>query len=572
MLYVAGGIRRRGRVDGRRELKVSMAAERRATAVLFMTAVARDGRSRPTPEHHQRRWTMTLAMLACIALMTSCASTTVAAGPTKPFYGLCYGPFRVGQSPDLGIHPGSSEIADDLTHLLPLTDRIRLYSSTRSGRDAAERASSLGFREILAGIWLGRDPKANEREISAALDLARRRLRGVTMLVVGNEVLLRRDLAPQSLLELIRRVKREGRLPVAYADAAPIWIEGPPEVDEMAREVDLILVHVYPFWEGVAVGDAPARYEEILARIRARHPGKPIAVDETGWPAEGEAVGAAEPSLANQTAWVEFIRSRATRDHTFYFEAFSEDWKASHEGRRGATWGLFTSTGTPRASLVAACRASEAPTPQSFDRQPRAPADADPSRFYVYRDDGDAVNHGIWKGWMPEAAGDMLKLDLADRTTRAHGSTAVRVDVTFAPPNWCGVAVVSDDPWAWGKMPTRAFDLSQARRLVFWARGQRGGEYIQVKVGMTGGAPHGDSAPAPIATPWIKLTTDWRRYELGLDGAVLSRVVTPFVFVVDRAHNPGNQLAFFLDEIYVETGGQTVGSPTTPAESAPDAH
>src|SRR6185436_1393695 len=120
-------------------------------------------------------------------------------------------------------------------------------------------------------------------------------------------------------------------------------------------------------------------------------------------------------------------------------------------------------------------------------------------------------------------------------------------------PGWAGLAAASADDY-WGRAPSdAAYDLSAARNLVFFARGARGGESIQVKVAIAGDQPYGDSAPYPAETPWITLGKDWARYELPLESFDLRRVITPFAFVVSRAHGSGSgAFTFYLDEIYFE--------------------
>ena len=170
--------------------------------------------------------------------------------------------------------------------------------------------------------------------------------------------------------------------------------------------------------------------------------------------------------------------------------------------------------------------------------------------WYVYRDAGYQENHGEWTNWMPENSGEMLKLSLADRSDPASGATAVRVDVIkFEKPNWCGIAV-SSYPDGWGETPQPVYNLRTAKKLSFRARGAKGGETIQVKVAIAGDKPYGDSAKIPFATHWITLTKTWTTYELPVEGKDLGKVITPFAFVTDKAHNPDGAFTFYLDDIF----------------------
>lgn len=139
-------------------------------------------------------------------------------------------------------------------------------------------------------------------------------------------------------------------MPVAYAEIAPFWIQNSPAVDQIAAVVDHIVVHIYPFWEGVSIEEAPKFYENMIVKVRAKFPGKSVSVGETGWPADGQTVGKAVASSANQATWFRFISNRSHRDRAYYFSAYSKDWK-SDEGPVGPAWGIYRANGTIRPAL-----------------------------------------------------------------------------------------------------------------------------------------------------------------------------------------------------------------------------
>ena len=91
----------------------------------------------------------------------------------------------------------------------------------------------MGFH-ILLGAWIGTDLDQNEKEIRAALELARRYPQTVSAIVVGNEVLLRREMSVAKLAALIRDVKEQSPVPVAYADVAH-FIEQEPAGGRVPR-------------------------------------------------------------------------------------------------------------------------------------------------------------------------------------------------------------------------------------------------------------------------------------------------------------------------------------------------
>lgn len=275
---------------------------------------------------------------------------SVASDAEGPFFGLCYSPFRQGQSPETNIKPSRKQIREDLILLRKLTSRLRLYGLSQTGQTVIAEASKLDF-EILAGLWIGPDELANEREIGAAIELSRRELPGLKTMIVGSEALLRQDVTPDHLVELIRRVRRETGLEVAYADIASFWSDH-PAADRIASEVDHIVVHIYPFWDGVGIEQAPAHFADALNQVRKRYPDKTITVGETGWPADGQSVGNAIPSPENQATWVRFVFSQSQEHRIFFFAAFDETWKVPFEGSVGAHWGIHTIDRTIRPALV----------------------------------------------------------------------------------------------------------------------------------------------------------------------------------------------------------------------------
>jgi hypothetical protein len=88
------------------------------------------------------------------------------------------------------------------------------------------------------------------------------------------------------------------------------------------------------------------------------------------------------------------------------------------------------------------------------------------------------------------------------------------------------------------------FDLSGAKRIVFFAKGELGGETIKV---LAIGKPSNLVPSLPlkgfkfgVVSADIVLTNDWKRYEFNLDGLDLKDVTGPFGLVISnhRGSNP----------------------------------
>lgn len=171
--------------------------------------------------------------------------------------------------------------------------------------------------------------------------------------------------------------------------------------------------------------------------------------------------------------------------------------------------------------------------------------------WYVYHDAGSPRNHGVWSNVVPPDGHEMLRIEPADRSGPASGTTAIRIDIAFTAGGWCGIGVASN-PGYWGERPGEGFDLRRAGALAFRARGASGGERIRIKAAVAGDQQFGDSARLPIDSGWLQLSGDWREYRIKTDGRDLSRVVTPFMLIANNKHNPSRRLTVFLDDIRYE--------------------
>ena len=130
-------------------------------------------------------------------------------------------------------------------------------------------------------------------------------------------------------------------VPVATADTYT-KIQGSPSVIEAS---DLLLVNIYPYWEGVSIDDAVSRSRAAYLGVTSVAKGRPVAISEMGWPDGGATKGEAVPSTANAIRYLHDATSWAHAEGIpyFYFEAFDEDWKAAEdEGAVGAHWGIWT--------------------------------------------------------------------------------------------------------------------------------------------------------------------------------------------------------------------------------------
>lgn len=258
---------------------------------------------------------------------------------------LSYTPATEGASPleakdgDYPVPKGLIE--SDMKVLARYTDCVRTYSMLGDQGDVMAAAAAAGLK-VMVGIWIGAEDRRNELEIARALALAHAHPAAVHSLVIGNEVLLRREMTGERLARIIRSVKARTTLPVTYADIFEFWRRNPV----VAEAVDFVTVHVLPYWDDPAPVDidhVQARVRSVIERTRQTFPGKTLEIGEIGWPSAGRTRGGAVPSLINEARFVREFAAQATALGVPYnlIEAIDQPWKRRPEGTVGGYWGML---------------------------------------------------------------------------------------------------------------------------------------------------------------------------------------------------------------------------------------
>ncbi|HEX4052652.1 MAG TPA: hypothetical protein VHX86_00165 [Tepidisphaeraceae bacterium] len=157
--------------------------------------------------------------------------------------------------------------------------------------------------------------------------------------------------------------------------------------------------------------------------------------------------------------------------------------------------------------------------------------------------DGAADSPYIASGWM----GDSKSIAVDDKcATNPHDGTDCMKCQFNAATGFGGIAW-QNPANNWGDQPG-GLDLSGAKKLTFWARGEEGGEVVSFKLGILGADkkfPDSDHAELPNVT----LSTDWKRYSLDLTDKDLHRIETGFVWVLAASGKP---VTFYLDDVQYE--------------------
>jgi exo-beta-1,3-glucanase (GH17 family) len=263
-----------------------------------------------------------------------------AVGPGQRLQCASYSPFGKDQSPfdqPLAIRP--SQLETDVAVLSKHFSCLRTYSMT--GLEQLPAIARTHGVKLMLGAWVNNNPADTQKELDALVLAANANPDVVTAVIVGNEVLLRKEATGERMAGLIRQVKARVQQPVTYADVWEYWTLYP----QVAPEVDFITLHLLPYWE-----DVPHGVDTALEHVRAIHDDfaqrfapKPVMVGETGWPSQGRRRETAEPGPVSQARFVRGFVQMADRLGWQYnlIEAIDQPWKRNNEGAVGGYWGLF---------------------------------------------------------------------------------------------------------------------------------------------------------------------------------------------------------------------------------------
>jgi exo-beta-1,3-glucanase (GH17 family) len=254
-------------------------------------------------------------------------------------HGLCYSAYEEGQKP--GTVLTRDQIKRRMAVIAPYTRWVRSFSCIEGNELVPQVAREFGLK-TLVGAWLGTDNKLNQQEIAGLIDLAEKGY--VDIAAVGNEVMYRKDLSEEELLEFLYCVKKAlPGIPIGYVDAYYEFSHRP----SITEACDIILSNCYPYWEGCSIDYSLVYMKQMYQQAVKAGGGKKVIITETGWPSQGTALHGALPSMENAVRYFINAQKWSEEDNIemFYFTSFDESWKVGAEGDVGAFWGLWDMNG-----------------------------------------------------------------------------------------------------------------------------------------------------------------------------------------------------------------------------------
>jgi exo-beta-1,3-glucanase (GH17 family) len=288
---------------------------------------------------------------------------------------ISYGFYRKGQAP--GIKgPSESQILQDLKIILNHWNMIRVYGSDKNSEKVLKviRKNNLPIK-VMLGVWLEDEKDNPERknenikEALKAIKLANEYSEIISAINVGNETQVfwsAHKMETASLINYLRTVRNNTSVPVTTADDYNFWNK--PESKSIASEVDFIVVHIYPLWNGKSLENSIEWMSNIFFNeIKEFHSDKTIVLGEIGWATnydstktgdgqqgaliKGEvSYSAQEKFLLELSDWIDQYQIT-----TFLFEAFDEPWKGGGENSSPNEiekhWGVFYENRMPKESF-----------------------------------------------------------------------------------------------------------------------------------------------------------------------------------------------------------------------------
>jgi len=287
---------------------------------------------------------------------------------------VSYGCYRKGQAPGSN-GPSKVEILEDLNIITEHWNLIRVYNADDDSENLLEviRENNIPIK-VMLGVWLANEKKtpgtkeANITNVLRSIELANKYSDIIAAVNVGNETQVFwswHKMDTENLIRYIRTVRNNTSVPVTTADDYNFWNK--PESKPVAEEIDFIVTHIYPLWNGKTLDESIPWLEGTYTFVKNFHPGKQLVLGEIGWAtdynAEKKGDGEqgslikGEVSVEAQGKFLTQLNNWISTNQvtTFFFEAFDEPWKGGGENSGPKevekNWGVYYEDRTPKESL-----------------------------------------------------------------------------------------------------------------------------------------------------------------------------------------------------------------------------
>lgn len=232
----------------------------------------------------------------------------------RVFPGMDYTPLNAQYPACLTVPPSQNNVTLDVAVMSQLSPAIRLYGTdcnqTEMVLTAISRLDMNDTLKVWLGVWLGNNDTTNTRQLTQMYDvLSTYPSSHFSGVIIGNEVLYRKDLTLTQLASTLSDVKKNLTsmsidLPIATSDLGDNWTTA------LAADTDVIMANVHPFFAGVTAAAAAAwtwefwqSHDVSLSSENTTVDGAPRnLISETGWPSTGGNDCGTDETCASDTA------------------------------------------------------------------------------------------------------------------------------------------------------------------------------------------------------------------------------------------------------------------------------
>jgi len=261
--------------------------------------------------------------------------------------GITYDPFTGSQSSTRC--KTADEIASDFAKMKDYK-MVRIYGM---GCDviplSVENAIKNG-QQLMAGAYMsssgnGEDLSTVIKTLKSAIDTyASGKWDIVQLFAVENERINDHDMTVSAVVDAINNARGQLRGlgfdgPVGAVDTVPAIIDN----TAICKASDIVLVNCHAFFDSnTKAQDAGSFVKTQVERVKSACSTDRVVVTESGWPHQGDANGAAVPSLNNQHMAIDSIRNNFNND-MFLFSSFDSSWKSDSASTFNAEryWGIL---------------------------------------------------------------------------------------------------------------------------------------------------------------------------------------------------------------------------------------
>jgi len=162
------------------------------------------------------------------------------------------------------------------------------------------------------------------------------------------------------------------------------------------------------------------------------------------------------------------------------------------------------------------------------------------SSFYIFKDYKANVNHFL----SVVRNGDLDNINYKIENKDKDNSF---IKISYRPTDWdkYGWSSIS---WMISNNEEESYNMLEAKRVVFLARGDTGGEIVQFEIGSISEI---QDKVTSTSTGALILTNNWQEYSIDLEGVDLSSLKVAFSLIINKIDNL-NGADIYLDEIRYE--------------------